>query len=167
MSNSLANPDTQTVFDLHAALLSALAHPTRLEIVQLLRHQALNVTQISSMLGVRQSNASQHLALMRESAVLSAEKDGKEVYYRLRHPNFAKASDMIRQILIEDHRHDPIGRELVNLPDDLEPTVTDPICGMRLTPRAAAHVTSYDGVRRYFCGKGCLQQFARKHQGHT
>lgn len=153
-----------TVFDLHAELLAALAHPTRLEIIQLVRHQALNVTQISTMLGVRQANTSQHLALLREVGVLTSQKDGKEVYYSLRHSNFAKASDLIRAVLIEDHKDDEIGHELANLPDDLEPTVTDPVCHMQLTPSTAAHITSYDGVRHYFCGKGCLKSFLQSHR---
>lgn len=144
--------DSNTVFDLHAQLLSALAHPTRLEIIQLLRGQSLNVSQVVQMLGVRQPLVSQHLMVLREAGVLVSEKLGKENYYRVTHPNFTKAVDLMRDVL------------RVNLPDSGEPTVTDPICHMNITPKTAAHIYTYDGVRHYFCGKGCLNEFIKTHR---
>lgn len=149
----------KNIFALHASLLKAIAHEKRLEILQLLRAHELNVSQIVEMSGLRQSNVSQHLMVLKEAGVVIGNKRGKEIYYSVRHKNFVKASDLIRSVLIEDHQKDEIGKELMELPDDLEPKVKDLVCSMELTPRTASHTYSYNGVQHYFCGKGCLNQF--------
>lgn len=158
------NTTKPSIFDLHAALLKALASPVRLEILQLLRSHELTVSQIVTMSGLRQAHVSQHLSVLREAGVVKADKRGKEIYYSVRHINFVKACDLVRSVLISDHLDDELGQELLNLPDDLEPVVTDPICSMELTPRSAAYTKSYNGVMYYFCGQGCLQNFHNQHQ---
>jgi DNA-binding transcriptional ArsR family regulator/YHS domain-containing protein len=145
----------QTVFELHAGLLASLAHPTRLEIIQLLRGQSLTVSQIVQMTGVRQATVSQHLMILREAGVLESNKSGKESYYHIRHSNFSKAIDLMRDVLN------------IDLPEGGEPTVVDPICHMELTPRTASHHCMYGGVRQYFCGKGCMNTFMSSHKGDT
>ncbi|HEY9244796.1 MAG TPA: XdhC family protein [Streptosporangiaceae bacterium] len=39
--------------------------------------------------------------------------------------------------------------------------VTDPVCGMTVTPGPAAHPLRHDGVTYYFCSAGCHQSFER------
>jgi xanthine dehydrogenase accessory factor len=39
--------------------------------------------------------------------------------------------------------------------------VTDPVCGMTVTPGPAAYPLPHDGVTYYFCGAGCRQAFER------
>lgn len=146
------NSTTHDVFAKHSDLLSALAHPTRLEIIQLLRGQSLNVTQMVQMLGLRQPVVSQHLMLMRDTGIVHSEKIGKEVYYRIAHANFTKAIDLMRDVLN------------IDLPEGGEPVVVDPVCHMQLTPQSAAHIYTYDGVRQYFCGRGCLNHFISEHK---
>lgn len=143
------------VFKKHADILSSLAHPTRLEIIQLLRGQSLNVSQIVQMIGRSQANISQHLMLLREAGVLLSNKIGKESYYRVSHKNFTKAIDLMRDVLN------------VDLPQSGEPTVVDPVCHMELTPKTASHVYMYDGVRHYFCAGGCYREFIKEHKGVT
>lgn len=135
------------VFAKHASLLSVLANPTRLEIIQILRGQSLNVSQIVQMLGVRQATVSQHLMIMRESGVLESEKLGKEVYYHIKNKNFSRAIDLMRDVL------------QIDLPETEEPHVIDPVCHMELTPKSASYTQIYDGKRHYFCGRGCLNKF--------
>ena len=48
-----------------AELLQALAHPKRLEILNLIAQKSLTVTQIYSMLDLPQANISQHLIVLR------------------------------------------------------------------------------------------------------
>lgn len=146
---------SHNVFTRHADLMSCLAHPTRLEIIQLLRGQSLNVSQIVQMTGVRQANISQHLMLLRVQGVVQVEKIGKEAYYRVAHQNFSAAIDLMRDVLN------------VDLPESGEPTVIDPVCHMQLTPKSASHIYLYDGVRHYFCGRGCLDKFISSHKGQS
>jgi YHS domain-containing protein len=49
--------------------------------------------------------------------------------------------------------------------EDSEPSVIDPICHMTLTPSTARFDQMYDGVKHYFCGKGCLKEFRNLHKG--
>jgi YHS domain-containing protein len=36
---------------------------------------------------------------------------------------------------------------------------TDPVCGMKVDPAAAAAMTQYHGSTVYFCAKGCQKAF--------
>ncbi|MED3466957.1 ArsR/SmtB family transcription factor [Bacillus cereus] len=67
-----------------AEILRVLAHPVRLQIVhQLVRKQTLNVTELQQILTLPQSTVSQHLHKMRNHKVLSHERKGTEVFYRV------------------------------------------------------------------------------------
>ncbi|MEX0417275.1 ArsR/SmtB family transcription factor [Bacillus sp. C30] len=67
-----------------AEILKVLAHPVRLQIAhQLLKKKALNVTELQQILTLPQSTVSQHLYKMRNYKVLSHERKGTEVFYRV------------------------------------------------------------------------------------
>lgn len=149
------------VFSLHSEVLRALAHPRRLEIVQLLRDQVLSVSQIYEMLDLPQANVSQHLMLLRQAGVVVAERKGKEIYYRLAHKNIVKACDLIREILIEKHQGSALADEFSAKMRDLVPLTHDPVCQMRLSPKTAGFATSYKSQAYYFCASGCLEQFKK------
>ena len=74
------------LFRLQAKLLKVLAQPKRLEIIHLLRDQRLNVSEIYSMLDLPQANVSQHLMVLREASIVTAEREGKAIYYSLATP---------------------------------------------------------------------------------
>lgn len=152
------------VFKLHSDLLRAMGHPKRLEIIHLLRAKELSVTQIQEMLGLPQANLSQHLMVLREAGVVDTRKVGKQIFYKISHVNFIKASDYTRDILIERHKGDPLGGELAEKMSDLVPLILDPICGMRLSPKTASYALKRGKYTHYFCAKGCLDKF-KKGQG--
>ena len=86
----------------HAALLKALAHPVRLQIVHgLLTSGCRNVRCLEERTGMSQSCISQHLQKLRSAGVLEAERVGNEVYYRV---SSQQAADLVR-ILMEEARH--------------------------------------------------------------
>ncbi len=64
--------------------LKAMAHPTRLMILQLLSESEQTVGALENMLRISQSNLSQHLNLMKDKGLLNSRRDGNQVYYRLR-----------------------------------------------------------------------------------
>jgi Predicted transcriptional regulators len=67
-----------------AALLKALSNPVRLQIVHsLLRTGCHNVSCMERGTGMSQSCISQHLQKLRLAGVVSAERSGNEVYYRV------------------------------------------------------------------------------------
>lgn len=149
------------VFDLHSKLLKAIAHPKRLEIIHLLRGQKMCVGQIYEMLDLPQANVSQHLMILRDAGVVNFKKNGKNVYYSLAHRNFSKASDQIREVLIERYQKSPIEKEFLKEMKELVPLVHDPVCKMRLSPKTAGFAYKLDGIKYYFCASGCLDKFKK------
>lgn len=149
------------VFRLHANLLKALSHPKRLEIIQLLREQELPVTEIQEMLDLPQGNLSQHLQILRQSDVVKTRRNGKHIYYSIAHKNFIRASDLFREILIEKHK-DEVSDIVFKKMTDLVPLTSDPVCGMRVSPKTSAFAYKKNGDEFYFCGSGCFEKF-KKH----
>lgn len=80
-----------------ADIFQALAHPTRIAIVELLRDEGeVPVSRIQRHIGIEQANASQHLAILRGRLVVSSRKEGNQVFYRLRDPRLGEALDLMR-----------------------------------------------------------------------
>lgn len=79
-----------------AHILKAVAHPTRLAIIDLLsRNGSMHCSQIMEILGVEQTLLSHHMSTMFDRGILSREKDGKFIYYRLADHNVAHVIDCI------------------------------------------------------------------------
>lgn len=145
------------LFELHAELLKALAHPRRLEIVQLLRDQELPVTDIHTMLDLPQANISQHLMVMREAGIVNVRRDGKQMYYSLVSPHISEASDLLRTVLIDQHS-DMADVSALSM-KDLLPLTRDPVCQMRVSPKTASFSCKHDHQTYYFCASGCHKTF--------
>lgn len=81
-----------------AEIFQALAHPTRIAIVELLRDEGeVPVTRIYERLGLEQANVSQHLAVLRGKQVVVGRKDGNQVFYSLRFPILGKILDLMKR----------------------------------------------------------------------
>jgi len=66
-----------------STLLKALAHPVRLQVVDMLRQGEVCVCHIEAALGKRQAYVSQQLMILRDAGLVETRKDGLQVYYRL------------------------------------------------------------------------------------
>lgn len=71
-------------------LLKALAHPHRLQIVEELGDREMDVNTLQEALGVSHSNVSQHLAVLRAHRIVAERREGRSVFYHLKHPELAK-----------------------------------------------------------------------------
>ena len=79
------NPET---LEKAANMLRAIAHPVRISIVQYLEDgKKRTVTEIYKKLGIEQAAASHHLIILRDRGVLSSKREGKNIWYFLKHPN--------------------------------------------------------------------------------
>jgi len=78
-----------------AELLKAIAHPIRVQIVELLQANEMCVGDIAEDLGAKQSVTSQQLNMMKDKGVLSCRRDGARVYYRIENRNVIKMLDCI------------------------------------------------------------------------
>lgn len=88
------------VYTLQAEVLKTLSNPKRLEIIHLLANGPLEVGRLAEALGITQPNVSQHLAIMRSAGVVEAERDGREVRYRLSDPDIIVACETMRGVLV-------------------------------------------------------------------
>ncbi len=81
-----------------AGVFQALAHPTRIAIVELLRDEKeVPVSRIYEALELEQANASQHLAVLRAKQIVVGRKHGNQVFYSLRDPILGKILNLMRQ----------------------------------------------------------------------
>jgi ArsR family transcriptional regulator len=78
-----------------AGIFQALAHPTRIAIVELLRDGEVPVGKLMEHLNVEQANASQHLAVLRAKGIVSNRKEGNQVFYRLRDPLLIRLLELV------------------------------------------------------------------------
>ena len=80
-----------------AEIFQALAHPTRIAIVEALRDGELPAGKLIDKLGLEQANASQHLAILRTKLILVNRKVGNQVFYSLRDPALVEVLDILRR----------------------------------------------------------------------
>jgi ArsR family transcriptional regulator len=85
-----------------ADIFQALAHPTRIAIVELLRDGEVPAGAIFAQVGVEQANASQHLAVLRAKRLVSNRKVGNQVFYALRSHRLVEVLDAMR-LYFEEH----------------------------------------------------------------
>jgi DNA-binding transcriptional ArsR family regulator len=80
-----------------AEFFQALAHPTRIAIVEQLRDGELSTGNLIERLGIEQANASQHLAVLRAKNILVNRKAGNQVFYSVRDPLIIDVLDLMRR----------------------------------------------------------------------
>jgi DNA-binding transcriptional ArsR family regulator len=89
-------------YHLMADYIKALAHPTRLQILELLRSGERCVCEIFPELKIEQSSASRHLALLKKEGLLRSRKEGLKVIYWASDPLvyeiIDRSSESIRRI---------------------------------------------------------------------
>ena len=70
-----------TVRQLKAEIFQALAHPTRIFVVEVLRGRELPAGTIAERVGVDPSSLSQHLSLLRSRRVIASRREGNQIFY--------------------------------------------------------------------------------------
>ena len=81
-----------------AEFFKALAHPTRLKLLELLRAGELSVTALQAALEGESSGVSQQLAVLRNKSIIEARKAGTSVFYRVPDPAVFELLDVARKI---------------------------------------------------------------------
>lgn len=80
-----------------AEIFQALAHPTRIAMVEVLGDQEKSAGQLIEELGLEQANASQHLAVLRGKQVVLSRKVGNQVFYRVRDPVLLEVLGLLKE----------------------------------------------------------------------
>ena len=82
-----------------ARFFRALAHPTRIKILEILVRGGRTVQELQEALALDQPVVSQQLAVLRNQDIVSAQKEGVSVRYTVRDPLIGDLLDVARRIL--------------------------------------------------------------------
>lgn len=91
-------------YSAQAKVHKALAHPTRVFIVEELSRQERCVCELTEKVGVEMPTVSRHLSVLKAAGIVEDEKRGTQVFYRLKTPcvmNFFRCVSEVRQAAAE------------------------------------------------------------------
>ena len=89
----------ERVLELKAEILKALAQPTRLKILEFLRHGERCICEIIPAINGEQSNVSRHISLMQKSRLVTTRKDGVKVMVEVTDPEIFNILDRVGRVL--------------------------------------------------------------------
>ncbi len=96
--------ETRARVEARATVMKALAHPTRLFIVDQLALGERCVCELTEMVGADVSTVSKHLAVLKKAGVVRDERRGQQVFYRLRVPCILNFFGCVEAVLEEVRR---------------------------------------------------------------
>ena len=88
----------ETLRRFKSEFFKALAHPMRIQILEILREGERNVTELQEALVAEGSSVSQQLAVLRSKNIVDTRKVGTSVYYTVRDPALFRLLDVAREI---------------------------------------------------------------------
>lgn len=95
-------------FKIKADFLGALAHPTRLKLIELMRKDELPVGALCRRLQLGQSSVSKHLAILRQVGLVQTRQQGTTVFYRIQDRSIFEVlrpvSVILRKKLVESQK---------------------------------------------------------------
>jgi DNA-binding transcriptional ArsR family regulator len=77
---------TRTRYEARARIIKAMAHPTRLFLVDELSRKSRCVCELTELVGADTSTVSKHLSILKAAGIVSDEKKGLQVWYTLKMP---------------------------------------------------------------------------------
>ncbi|HTP24654.1 MAG TPA: metalloregulator ArsR/SmtB family transcription factor [Anaeromyxobacteraceae bacterium] len=90
------------VYEARAEVLKAMAHPSRLKMLDALEKGERCVCELQKLVGSDLSTVSRHLSVMKAAGIVSIRKHGSNVYYRLRVPCLLRVFGCIEAVLAAD-----------------------------------------------------------------
>ena len=82
-----------------AKVFKALAHPSRLFILEQLTDGERCVCELTDMIGADMSTVSKHLSVLKSAGVIQDDKRGLQVYYSLKMPCILRFFDCVSEVL--------------------------------------------------------------------
>ncbi|MFC1587637.1 ArsR/SmtB family transcription factor [Planctomycetota bacterium] len=86
-------------FEARAKIVKAMAHPTRLFIVDQLFTKEHCVCDLTEMIGADVSTVSKHLSVLKNAGIVEDEKRGAQIYYSLRVPCIMNFFSCVESVL--------------------------------------------------------------------
>lgn len=89
------------IFEMQCQICKAMAHPARLEIVELLHEREMSAAAMIAALETSKVNLSKNMSLLMQAGIVDATRDGRQVRYRLSHPEIYEACQIMRSLLYQ------------------------------------------------------------------
>ncbi len=89
------------IFEMQCQICKSVAHPVRLQIVELLSRQEISASALIEELETSKANLSKHMGLLLQAGIVEAVRDGRQVSYKLTHPEIHEACKIMRSILYQ------------------------------------------------------------------
>ena len=93
------NENEKTRYATRANIIKALAHPSRLFIVEKLAEKSHCVCELTEMIGADPSTVSKHLSILKNVGIVSDHKKGTSVYYTMEAPCILKFIDCVEAVI--------------------------------------------------------------------
>lgn len=96
----MLSDSSRPLYEAKANLFKGLAHPLRVRVLEVLSTSPeASVSELLEATGLEASHLSQHLAVLRNNRLVTADRRGNQVYYRLSHPQVADLLRVARTLL--------------------------------------------------------------------
>ncbi|GIU50527.1 MULTISPECIES: ArsR/SmtB family transcription factor [Shewanella] len=89
----------QLRLDARSAVLKALAHPTRLWLLEQLQQNERCVCDLTDGVNADISTVSKHLSVLKQAGIISSRREGKKIFYRLETPCLLKMFDCVETVI--------------------------------------------------------------------
>lgn len=91
-------------YKLRAQIVKAMAHPSRLLILDALKSNEMTVSELTSLIGADQSTVSKHLSVLKNSGLVCDRKQGTNIYYRLLCPCLNGFMECLEKVVNDNAR---------------------------------------------------------------
>lgn len=85
-----------------ARCLRILGHPARLSVIAILSEGPRSVNDLAGLVGVSQSNLSQHLSLLKDRGVIDSVREGHQVFYRIANPRVMEFMRLMEELFCHE-----------------------------------------------------------------
>jgi ArsR family transcriptional regulator len=93
------DPRIKARYEARTRIIKAMAHPTRLFMVEELSRGERCVNDLTGMIGDDVSTVSKHLAVLKNAGIVTDEKRGAQVFYSLRVPCILNFFSCVESVL--------------------------------------------------------------------
>lgn len=98
------NIQNQKRLNARAKVIKAMAHPTRLFILEELERGERCVCDLQALIGADMSTVSKHLSILRNAGIIQDDRRGVQIFYSLRVPCILKFFGCVEAVIQSNHK---------------------------------------------------------------
>lgn len=86
-------------YERRAEILKAMAHPSRLQIIDALAEGERCVCELQQLVGSSMPTVSRHLSQMKAAGIVAGRREGSQIFYRLLTPCVVEVFECVERVL--------------------------------------------------------------------